>query len=397
MTRWKPVAVAVLCGIAAAMHIGKVPPAIPLLRAEFSMSLVQAGWVMGLAAALGAACGLLVGRIADVLAPSRAMMIGLGLAVLGSLLGCLASGTTLLMASRVVESFGIILTIVAGPALVSFASDPDDRQMALGLWGLWLPTGVAAMMILSTVLLPVWGWRSGWLVAALASLTALVALASLERPAPVSGRTATPLVEGLRLTASRTTSWIIAGIFLTYSASFMAVFGFLPTLLTEDMHVGLNQASLLTALAVLGNAAGNVLGGILARRGVARWLLIALPCIALTVTAFLVFTPILSLPFRYAAAVVYAVCGGLLPATIMGALPVYAPRHDLVGTFSGFVMQGSNIGQCFGPMLLATVVAARGWPAAPYYIAAIMGVGLVLALALRGIEIRSGAVSPNTA
>jgi MFS family permease len=152
------------------------------------------------------------------------------------------------------------------------------------------------------------------------------------------------------------------------------------------MQVTLNHASVLTALAVLANAAGNVLGGVFARRGVPRWMLIAGPCIMLAVTAFLVFGQTLPLAMRYGAAVIYAVSGGILPATIMGAIPVYAARRDLVGTFSGFVMQGSNIGQCFGPMLLAVIVGAYGWSAAPYYIASMTLFCLVLALRLRIME-----------
>lgn len=389
MTRWRHVAVAVLGGVAAAMHIGKVPPAIPLLREEFALSLVQAGWVMGLASALGAVCGLLVGRLSDYLTHRRAMMLGLFLAVLGSMMGYGATTVPVLMTSRVLESFGIILAIVAGPALISFSAAPQDRQLALGIWGLWLPAGVAAMMLLSPVLLPLHGWRGNWLAAGFGSLVPLVALSLLRMPPAEREPARTPLLVGLRLTAARGTSWIIAGIFLTYSASFMAVFGFLPTLLIEDMQVGLNQASVMTALAVSANALGNVLGGVLARLGAPRWTTIAGPCILLTLTSLAVFSPALPLVLRYGASILYAVSGGLLPATIMGALPVYAPRRDLVGTFSGFVMQGSNIGQCFGPMLLASIVARYGWPLAPYYIGAMTMVGLVLALRLRQIERRS--------
>ena len=214
----------------------------------------------------------------------------------------------------------------------------------------------------------------------------MCALIVLRMPQNAAGLPPVALLVGLKLTATRATSWIIAGIFLTYSASFMAVFGFLPTLLTERMHVGLNAASVLTAFAVLANAVGNGLGGVLARLGASRWLLIALPCVLMAATSMLVFGESYPLGLRYAASVIYALGGGLLPATIMGALPVYASRRDLVGTFSGFVMQGSNIGQCFGPMLLALIVASHGWPAAPSYIAAMMGLGLLLALRLRHLE-----------
>ncbi|NYZ17150.1 MFS transporter, partial [Azospirillum sp. RWY-5-1] len=199
------------------------------------------------------------------------------------------------------------------------------------------------------------------------------------------------LAAAVRLTAARPAAWVLAGVFAAYSASFMSVFGFLPTMLVEEMGMSTGTAAVLGAVAVMGNAVGNLLAGGLARRGVPRWALVALPCVGLSLTAAVVFSHGLPFAPRYAAAILYSVVGGLLPATVMGALPAFAPRPDLVGTMSGFVMQGSNIGQLAGPPLLAAVVAGWGWPAAPVYIAAATGLGLLLALRLRPLERGLGA------
>ncbi|MFB9947265.1 CynX/NimT family MFS transporter [Rhizobium puerariae] len=398
MTRWPHVAIAVLGGIAAALHIGKVPPAIPVLRSELGMDLVAAGWLMGLASALGAVCGLVIGRFTDYLTHRRAMILGLGLLVAGSLIGAFSSSEAVIFASRAVESIGLIMTSVAAPGLIASSIDPRDTGLAFGIWGIWLPAGVAAMMVVSPFLLPGFGWRGSWIFAAVVSIIPMIALTTMRTAKPAhAGQSSTSLPAAVKLTAVRPISWIIAGIFLAYSSSFMAVFGFLPTLLIEEMGVGLTAASIMTAVAVLANAVGNVLGGVFARWGAPRWTLIAGPCVMLTVTAFVVFGNGFPLSMRYGASVLYAVSGGLLPATIMGSLPVYAPRRDLVGTFSGFVMQGSNIGQCFGPMLLASIVAATGWPGAPYYILATTLLGFALALCLRQMERRIAAAQPRTA
>jgi MFS family permease len=379
-------------GIAAALHIGKVPPAIPMLRTELGIDLVAAGWLMGLVSVLGAACGIFIGRFTDYLTHRRAMALGLGLLVAGSLAGAGSNSEMLLLASRAIESIGLIMASVAAPGLIAASIEPRDTGVAFALWGIWLPAGVSAMMMISPFLLPSFGWRASWVFAAAVSLIPMVALMLLKIPKHVhADRSSTSLASAVGLTAIRPISWIIAGIFLAYSSSFMAVFGFLPTLLIEEMGIGLTAASIMTALAVLANAVGNVLGGILARWGAPRWTLIAGPCLLLTLTAFVVFGHGFPLWMRYGASVAYAISGGLLPATIMGALPVYAPRRDLVGTFSGFVMQGSNIGQCFGPMLLASIVGISGWSGAPYYILATTLLGFALALCLRQMEQRIAA------
>ncbi|MGK6315978.1 MFS transporter [Neorhizobium sp. DT-125] len=398
MTRWGHVAIAVLGGIAAALHVGKVPPAIPLLRSELGMDLVAAGWLMGLVSALGAACGFVVGRFTDYLTHRRSMILGLALLIAGSLIGAATLSEPVLFASRALESVGLIMVSVAAPGLIASSIDPRDTGLALALWGVWMPVGVAVMMMFSPFLLPSFGWQGSWVFAAILSLIPMLALLTMKTAQPqTTGQPSTSLPASVRLTASRPVSWILSGIFVAYSASFMSVFGFLPTLLIEEMGIGLTAASIMTALAVLANGVGNVLGGVLARWGAPRWILIAGPCVMLTLTAFVVFGHGFPLWMRYASSVLYAVSGGVLPATIMGSLPVYAPRRDLVGTFSGFVMQGSNIGQVFGPMLLASIVAASGWQGAPYYIAGATGLGFVLALLLRQTERRIAAAHPKTA
>ncbi|MCC2610313.1 MFS transporter [Neorhizobium sp. Rsf11] len=398
MTRWGHVAIAVLGGIAAALHVGKVPPAIPMLRSELGMDLVAAGWLMGLVSALGAVCGILIGRFTDHLTHRRAMILGLALLVAGSLIGAATHSEAVIFASRVLESVGLIMVSVAAPGLIASSIDPRDTGLAFALWGVWMPVGVSVMMMISPFLLPSFGWQGSWVFAAMLSLVPMIALMTMKTAQPrAAGQVSTSLPAAVRLTASRPMSWILSGIFATYSASFMAVFGFLPTLLIEDMGIGLAAASVMTALAVLANGVGNVLGGVFARWGAPRWILIAGPCIMLTMTAFIVFGHAFPLWMRYGASVLYAVSGGVLPATIMGSLPVYAPRRDLVGTFSGFVMQGSNIGQVFGPMLLASIVAASGWQAAPYYIFSTTTLGFALALCLRQTERRIAAAQPKAA
>ncbi len=386
-TRWSHVAIAVLGGVAAALHVGKVPPALPMLRVELDLDLVSAGWLMGLVSLMGGLLGLVIGRTADQLTHRRSMLLSLSLLIIGSLTGAFSQGAALLFASRVVEGVGLILAVVAAPALITSATSSRDRGLAFAAWAAWLPMGVGAMMLLSPSLLSLYGWRGTWITAALLTSIPLILLFCSTPAAAASADTqAASFLKGARLTAAKSTSWLLAGMFLLYSASFMSVFGFLPTMLIEESAVALTTASAMTATAVLCNVPGNFLGGYLLRRGAKRWALVTIAFAALTLCAFLVFTPSLPLTLRYPAALLYAAAGGLLPAAIMSALPGYAARQDLVSTISGFVMQGTNMGQFLGPLLLASVVSAHGWGAAPFYVAATGGAGICLALMFRARE-----------
>ncbi len=387
-TRWSHVTIAVLGGVAAAVHVGKVPPALPLLREELQLDLVAAGWLMGLVALMGGLLGLVMGRLADRVTHRRAMILSLFLLTCGSMAGLFAHSAAMLFASRIVEGFGLILAVVAAPALITSATEARDRGLAFAIWAAWLPVGVGGMMLVSPVLLPVYGWRGAWIAAALFTLIPLAALL-LSRPiSSVTGATpSSSLPDGARLTVALPTTWLLGGMFLLYAASFMSVFGFLPTMLIEESGLALGTASVMTAIAVLANVPGNIAGGYLLRLGARRWALIVIAFFLLSLSAFVVFASELPLTIRYTAALLYAATGGLLPASIMSALPAYAARQDLVSTISGFVMQGTNLGQFLGPLLLAAVVSAKGWAAAPYYVAATALFGILLALIFRRREI----------
>ena len=387
-TRWSHVTIAVLGGVAAAVHVGKVPPALPLLREELQLDLVAAGWLMGLVALMGGLLGLVMGRLADRVTHRRAMILSLVLLTCGSMAGLFAHSATMLFASRIVEGFGLILAVVAAPALITSATEARDRGLAFAIWAAWLPVGVGGMMLVSPVLLPVYGWRGAWIAAALFTLIPLAALLLCRPVSSVTGATPpSSLLDGARLTVALPTTWLLGGMFLLYAASFMSVFGFLPTMLIEESGLALGTASAMTAIAVLANVPGNIAGGYLLRHGARRWALIVIAFFLLSLSAFAVFASELPLTIRYTAALIYAATGGLLPASIMSALPAYAARQDLVSTISGFVMQGTNLGQFLGPLLLAAVVSAKGWAAAPYYVAATALFGILLALMFRRREI----------
>ena len=387
-TRWSHVTIAVLGGVAAAVHVGKVPPALPLLREELQLDLVAAGWLMGLVALMGGLLGLVMGRLADRVTHRRAMILSLVLLTCGSMAGLFAHSAAMLFASRIVEGFGLILAVVAAPALITSATEARDRGLAFAIWAAWLPVGVGGMMLVSPVLLPVYGWRGAWIAAALFTLIPLAALLLCRPVSSVTGATPpSSLLDGARLTVALPTTWLLGGMFLLYAASFMSVFGFLPTMLIEESGLALGTASAMTAIAVLANVPGNIAGGYLLRHGARRWALIVIAFFLLSLSAFAVFASELPLTIRYTAALIYAATGGLLPASIMSALPAYAARQDLVSTISGFVMQGTNLGQFLGPLLLAAVVSAKGWAAAPYYVAATALFGILLALMFRRREI----------
>jgi MFS transporter, CP family, cyanate transporter len=72
-----PALVVVLGGIAAALHVGKLPPALPALREALGVTLVQGGFLLSLVQLAGMSLGLVIGLAADGLGLKRTMVAGL--------------------------------------------------------------------------------------------------------------------------------------------------------------------------------------------------------------------------------------------------------------------------------------------------------------------------------
>ncbi len=75
-TRWPAVWIIFSAGLAAGAHICKVPPALPLLREDFGLSLVQSGFIATMFYVMGGLVGVFVGALVDRYGQKRYALIG---------------------------------------------------------------------------------------------------------------------------------------------------------------------------------------------------------------------------------------------------------------------------------------------------------------------------------
>ena len=100
-TRWPAVFAAFFAGVVGAFAFGKMSPALPLLKEEFGLSLIDAGWLVSAFNAIAATGALFFGAFADRFGALRFCISGVLLIAAGSALGALAPGATLLITLRV--------------------------------------------------------------------------------------------------------------------------------------------------------------------------------------------------------------------------------------------------------------------------------------------------------
>jgi MFS transporter, DHA1 family, inner membrane transport protein len=168
-----------------------------------------------------------------------------------------------------------------------------------------------------------------------------------------------------------------------FSAAFFAVFGFLPSILSDRLAVGPTTGSVMAAAAVAVNAVGNLACGPLLARGVRRAHVLLTGFVTMALCGFGIFAEGVSGPVAYTLCVVFSAVGGLIPVALIDGAPRHAPRPELVGATVGFLMQGNNVGLVFGPAMAGGLAAALGWPMVSTFVAALAFAAVLLTLALR--------------
>lgn len=382
-------------GVCAALHVGKLAPAVTTLQAELALTLVQAGFLLSLVQGAGMLLGLVFGALADGLGARRSMVLGLAVLALASAAGGSVAGTpalALLMACRVAEGFGFLLVVLPAPGLVRALVPPARVAAMLGVWGAYMPLATALALLLGPLCISAFGWRLWWWALALLSVLALFALRHAV-PAPRAGLAAAPTTLPwrlrLKLTLSAPGPWWVALCFAMYSAQWLAVIGFLPAIYTQA-GVAAATTGVLTALVAASNIVGNLSAGRLLQRGVGPGTLLATGFGAMAAAATLAFADIAGLAgwVRYAALLGFSGFGGLIPATLFSLALRVAPGPQTLSTTVGWVQQWSALGQFAGPPLVAAVAAlAGGWQFTWAATGALALAGLVFsALLVRGIQ-----------
>jgi len=360
-TDWRAVWAIFAIGVVSAAYIGKAPPALPMLRSELGLTLVESGLIATMFNVIGGIVGIFAGMLADRFGHKHAALAGLAALTAGGLLGVFAADYAAVLLGRFLEGAGFILTSVSGVALVTQVTRPTDRPRAMALWSAYMPTGGAAALVAAPWLLVTIGWRGLWLVVAAlsAACLALVLRAVPEVAAQARVGFARLALESL----AQRGSLLLCAAFIGYAAQWASVLVWLPTFAIDERGASTELAALLTAGMVAINVPGNLLGGPLMARGVGRAKLIVFASCVQALSAAGIFLDVLPDAARYACCLSFSFFGGLIPMAVISGIAVHARTPAHIGTTNGMVMQVSQVGQFFGPMLVAWLATRFAWSA----------------------------------
>jgi MFS family permease len=372
MQRVDPALLVVLGGISAALHVGKLPPALPVLGEVLGVTLMQAGFLLSLVQLAGMTLGLPVGLAADSLGLKRTMVGGLAILSAASLLGGWARDPQTLMLLRAVEGLGFLLAAMPAPSLIRRLVAPARMSTTLGLWGAYMPFGTAVALLCGPLVMVWVGWQGWWWLIGLASssmaLWLWLALPSDSAHPHLHSSVAQGWFERLLRTLSSPGPWLVALSFAVYSSQWLAVIGFLPSMYAQA-GLSAGVAGSATALAAAVNMGGNIASGRLLQHGQRPERLLYLGFVVMGLGGLVAFAPIwdgvdpqLAAWLRYGAVLMFSLVGGLIPGTLFSLAVRLAPGERTISTTVGWMQQWSALGQFAGPPLVAWVATrAGGW------------------------------------
>jgi len=383
-TNWRAVWALYVGGLVTGAYMTKVPPALPQMRAELGLSLVESGLIVTTFNVLGMLVGVLAGMLCDRFGRKRLAIAGLVLMAAGGALGAAVTSFMPLLASRFVEGVGFILFAVPAPALMSgLAATPRERAKALGLWSSYMPTGGTIALLAAPLLIGAWDWRALWLAIAAAAVVAAVVFARIVPDSPPASVGSTRLIAE---TLAQRGNLVMALLFTCYVAQWTTIMVWLPTFLSEHGE-STTAAAMATALMVLANIPGNLAGGWLLSHGFARNRLVLTACAIAAVCEVGMLSTGLPGGVRFALVLVFSLCAGLIPASVFAGLPVHARTPQHIATGNGLVLQFSNLGQFFGPLAIAWIASRFGrWEATLWALLVFAALGAACGVLLGRIE-----------
>ncbi len=361
--------VIVFAGVCAALHVGKLPPALPVLQDALGITLVQAGFLLSAVQVASMTLGLAVGLSADSLGLRRSMLVGLALLSFASISGGFVDDAQSLLFLRALEGLGFLLVVMPAPALIRRTVDASQLSGRMGWWGTYMPTGSALALLLGPWVIAGLNWSAWWwllgAVAALAWVAVWLCVPDVQLPTAAHNAANDAWPKRLGLTLKSPGPWLVALTFAVYSSQWLAVVGFLPTVYAE-LGLAAGTAGVLSACVALANVSGNIMSGRLLQRGwpAQRLLSIGFACMTLgAVGAYAVWQGEgLPTSLRFACVVMFSAVGGLIPGTLFSCALRLAPSEGTVSTTVGYMQQLSALGQFAGPPLVAWVAAsAGGW------------------------------------
>jgi NNP family nitrate/nitrite transporter-like MFS transporter len=280
-------------------------------------------------------------------------------------------------------AFGFLLgfagaSFAVGVPFVNRWYVPERQGMALGIYGMGMIGSVAAGFTAPKIA-KAWGLAAPfWIAAGVIVATAIVFAALARDAAPADLKAPrVSMLSSLRVFRESRRAWALTLFYFLAFGGFVAMFLYLPKLLTGVYGLTKPEAGARAAgfalLVVLARPAGGVLADRIGAERVLRWSFIGTAVLAVGLAAG--YKDMLALT---TCCLVMAVFLGLGTGAVFKLVPQWFP--DRVGAVTGVVGAAGGLGGFFPPLVMGIVKSATGGYALGFALLAAVAVGCLAVL-----------------
>jgi NNP family nitrate/nitrite transporter-like MFS transporter len=359
----------------------------PDLQEELDLSDFQTSAMVAVPVLLGSIMRIPLGWITDRLGGRRVFTALMAFTPLPLIALALYHDTLAAMLS-----FGFLLgfagaAFAVGVPFVNGYYPPARQGVALGIYGMGMGGTVLAGLT-APAIADEWGLSGPfWFATALVVLMGVVFFA-LARDAPKPPQTgpAPGMFASLAIFRTSGRAWALTLFYFLAFGGFVAMFLYLPKLLTGVHDLTKADAGARAAGFALLAVVGRPLGGWVSDRiGAARVLLVVF--VAVTLLALALAAAYTSMVPLTVACLTMALALGLGMGAVFKLVPEWFP--DRVGSVTGVVGAAGGLGGFFPPLVMGAVKSATGGYALGFALMALVAVACLVVLSALGIQPRA--------
>ncbi|MFP5317598.1 MAG: DHA2 family efflux MFS transporter permease subunit [Acidimicrobiia bacterium] len=162
--RWFLLGIMCLSLVMVVMSVAGLNVALPSMQRELDASASALQWIVDVYALVFAALLLPAGALGDRFGRKKALLIGLVVFAAGSVVGGLATESSMVIVGRVINGVGAAFVMPATLSLLTTIFPPEERRKAIAMWAGFAGAGGALGPIVSGALLERFWWGSAFLV-----------------------------------------------------------------------------------------------------------------------------------------------------------------------------------------------------------------------------------------
>lgn len=372
-TAWGSIAVLFVCGVVAAMQMGRTVAIPTLLIDSLGLSLTALGWAFSLITAVASVGGLLAGGALQRFGIQRALPFGLIWLTGAIALGSFAPTGGWMLAGRALEGVGYLAIVVAAPTLISVLATPKHRPVVLAVWATFVPAGIFLGSLLGGWVASELGWRAWFQINAGITLGLGILVAMWRLPLTDDATAGGLSAARSRLAAIKPalaprpvalTLGFMAAVVVGLSANAM-----LPAYLAERFGFGDDRIGALVAPLPIGSMIGSVLLGAWVASARALWPVIGLAVVT-AIACVALFVIEAGAALAVGAGVVLMAGHGALIAVGFALVPQVAHSRAELAAVNGLIVQLGSLGNFLGPPAAGAIGDVAGWPAVGICLAA---------------------------